>query len=145
MVAERCRQDLIATVPKEVRVDESFYRYMTVQRFRQAGITMRKAADGDCDTVVGKRPTDRLYYFVGHMPHWDSKTSRVLPPAKGSPKIPRAAKEAALLCPDGRTGGVVELYADMTYSYFVSERVKFLLAARKWRAIFDLMPHILWD
>ena len=146
MVSERCRQDLIATVPKEVRVDESFYRYMTVQRFRQAGITMRKALDGECDTVARElSPADRLCYFNAHMPHWDSKTSRVLPPAKGSPKIPRAAKGSALLCPDARTGGVVELYADMTYSYFVSERVKFLLAARKWRAIFDLMPHILWD
>ena len=54
LVAERCRQDMIATFPngKPVKVSETDYRFTTIRRFRQAGLEVEKTTDGKVDTVI---------------------------------------------------------------------------------------------
>ena len=54
LVAEKYRQDMIATFPrgKPVKVSETDYRLTTIMRFRQAGLQMVKTTDGKVDTVI---------------------------------------------------------------------------------------------
>ena len=66
LVEERLRQNLIASFPADrpVRVSAGGYRFTNVQRFRQAGRTLVKAADGEADTVL--EPETALPRFDTH-------------------------------------------------------------------------------
>ena len=144
MVFEGVRQRLISSFPKEVKVDESFYRYTTVQRFRQAGITMVKATDGSADTVEGKRLVDPWGRLLQHMPYKDPVTSRVSLPPEGVKEFPDA-KEPALLCTDPATGKAFEFYGPCEFECVDKDWCRDLFAKGKLRAIIDNFPHVLWD
>ena len=156
MVLEGVRQRLISSLPKVVKVDDPYFRYATVQRFRQAGVTMVKASDGETDTVVGARTVSRDYRPIPEMPRRDYRpipemprrdpvTSRLTLPPNGE-GLPRpGTKQSALTCVDPRTGERFAFYSGMGFDPSHEDTTKFLFSKGKLRAIIDNFPHVLWD
>ena len=134
LVFERFRQNLMESFPHErpIKVEGNFYRFTAIQRFRQAGIRVVKSENGDVDTIVGEKEYDAPYYQLLNMP------------GKHDDMVP-LQKEFALPCFDDRLGVHSELYASMDFCYPIEEKVKALFSRYKWRALFELMPHVLWD
>ena len=144
MVLEGVRQRLISSLPKSIKVDDSYFRYTIVQRFRQAGITMIKAVDGETDTVVGERLFNGTYYLLENMPRRDPVTSRLTLPPKGGGWT-HGMKQSVLTCTDFRTGEQFAFYSNANFVPSHEDLFKFLFSKGKLRAIIDNFPHVLWD
>ena len=144
MVFEGVRQRLISSLPKVVKVDDPYFRYTAVQRFRQAGITMVKATDGETDTTVGEKDVNRVYCLLENMPRKDPKSSRLVLPPKDEVWT-QGQKESALTCTDLRTGARFALYSDMLFARPGEDSAKSLFPKGKLRAMIDNFPHVLWD
>ena len=145
IIVEGVRQRLISSLPKVVRVDDPYFLYTTVQRFRQAGVTMVKAPDGETDTTVGEEVVDRWLYLLENMPRRDSVTSRLTLPPNGEDLPRQGTKQSALTCVDPRTGERFLFYSDMGFDPSHEDTTKFLFSKGKLRSIFENFPHVLWD
>ena len=147
MVHEGIRQNLIASLPREVEVDESFFVYTTVQRFRQAGVEMSRGADV-FDTSVWSRD------LLANIPRRDPVTLRLSLPSKDlsskDDPPPRKPKRSPLLCADTRTGERFALDSLMSLRHLESdvpgeEWARDLLLKDKLRTLIDYFPHVLWE
>ena len=98
MALEGILQRLISSLPKSVKVDDAYFCYTIVQRFRQAGITMVKTPDGEADTVVGERDVIRSDCLIENMPRRDSVTLRLTLPANDEVYPRQGTKQSALTC-----------------------------------------------
>ena len=145
MAVEGVQQRLISSLPKSIKVDDSYFRYTIVQRFRQAGITMIKAPDGEADTVVGARNVNRDYCPIPEMPRRDPVTSRLTLSLNGEDLPRQGTKQSALTCVDPRTGERFAFYSGMGFDPSHEDTTKFLFSKGKLRAIIDNFPHVLWD
>jgi len=148
MIVEGVRQRLISSLPQVVKVDDPYFRYTAIQRFRQAGITMVKAVDGETDTTVEEKVDDRwCWYFMENMPRRDPKSSRLVLPPQGerwSPGI-KKVKQSVLTCTDFRTGERFAVYSNMNIVPSHKDLPKFLFSKGKLHAVIDNFPHVLWD
>ena len=106
LVQERMRQDLIDECAKNepIVAEVPFFLFTTVQRFKQAGVTMIKAQGVGNDPVLTKV-------------------------AVGDDDLP---------CYGWRPRGLLR-------SFRTRDHIEKTVARCKWRAIFELMPHVLWD
>ena len=145
MAVEGVQQRLISSLPKSIKVDDSYFRYTIVQRFRQAGITMIKAPDGEADTVVGARNVNRDYCPIPEMPRRDPVTSRLTLSLNGEDLPRQGTKQSALTCVDPRTGERFAFYSGMGFDPSHEDTTKFLFSKGKLRAVIDNFPHVLWD
>ena len=145
MVREGVRQRLISSLPKSVKVDDLYFRYTTVQRFRQAGITMVKATDGETDTTVMEMNVDRLDDCLEALPRWDPVTSRVALTPKDE-SWHRREMQSSLTCTDPQTGDRFSFYSNLSFARPGEDCVKALYTSKgRLRTLIDNFPHVLWD
>ena len=137
MVREGLRQNLISSLPKEVEVDETFFGYTAVQRFRQAGVEMTRKGEGDA--IRNLDPKE-------NMPRKDPVTQRVSLPSKDDSR-PRKSGHSTLPCTDGLTGGRIALGSNMlSFIRPGDDCVKVLYTSKgRLRTLIDNFPHVLWD
>ena len=138
MVVEGVRQNLIASLPKKVEVDEPFFGYTTVQRFRQAGVEMSRGADVSNAAAGGLDSLASMHLK-------DPVTLR----PRDEPR-PRKSKPSTLLCTDVRTGERFALEPMMSLMHLGSDVpgkvwARDLLVKGKLRTLIGYFPHVLWD
>ena len=142
MVREGFRQSLIASLPRKVEVDEPFFGYATVQRFRQAGVEMSRGADVSNVAVWDWGP-------LANMPRRDPVTLRVALPPKDDSQA-RKPKCSALPCTDRRTGERFALNSIMMFTHLGTDLswevwIKDVFSKGGLRAMVDYLPHVLVD
>ena len=120
-----------------MEVDEPFFGYTAVQRFRLAGVEMTRGADVS-DTVVWD------WGPLANMPRKDPVTQRVALPPRDEPRS-RKPKRSTLPCTDVRTGERFALDSDMFFVPSHEDWARVLYPNGKLRAVIDNFPHVLWD